>query len=697
MSFLRNRAGIIIVVVIGLAIFAFLLSDAVRMGSPFMAASRNQVGEIAGETVDIQDYNARVEQNTNNFKQQMGQASLNPQMTAYVQENTWNQLISEVVMRKEVERLGLIVGKNEINDMITGKNPDPMVVQNFGDPKTGQINRQQLNGFLANVSSQAPEVRAQWGAFLVGLKQSRLAQKYSNLVKNSVYVTNLEAKDDYLNRNKLANFSYVNLDYASIPDKDVKPGDEDYKEYYNENKARFKNREETRSIEYVVFNAQASKADSAEVKAGVEKIAQDFRTTNNDSLFVSINADTKSPIAYVHKGQLDPALDSLVFKAAKGTVVGPVFSNGAYRMAKIIDERVGPDSVKASHILLNPATEGGLDKAKAKADSIANLIRKGTSFADLAKKFGTDGSKDKGGDLGTFGRGQMIPAFEDAVFNGATGDLKVITTQFGVHVIHIDRQVGSSKVAKVAVVDKALNSSNKTQQAAYAKASAFLSGISGKDFDAAVSKQGLKKESAENVTGSQGFIQGLENPRDMVRWAFKADEGDVSDQVFEMDNKYVVAKLTDIREAGELPLDKVKKQIEQMVINRVKAKMLTEKFDKALAGSSSIAQVAQKVGKQAVPVENVVFANPIIPGLSQENKVVGTLFGLQPGKLSKPVAGEQGVYVVSVSGFTNPAPLTNPVKQKEQIAQGAAQRLQGEAFSVLRDKANIKDNRVKFF
>src|SRR5690606_4950628 len=230
----------------------------------------------------------------------------------------------------------------------------------------------------------------------------------------------------------------------------------DFQNYYKEHKNQFENRQETRSFQYVLFDANPTAADSAEIKQKIDQLAEEFRKTKNDSLFVSINSDSKTPIRYVRKGELDPELDELVFNASEGTVVGPVLSNGAYRMAKVLDARMSPDSVTARHILINPAAEGGLDKAKAKADSIAGLIRNGASFAEMAAKFGTDASKDNGGEVGTFGRGAMIPDFEEAVFNGRPGDLKVITTQFGVHIIRIDAQKGSSKVVKAAVVDKAV-------------------------------------------------------------------------------------------------------------------------------------------------------------------------------------------------------------------------------------------------
>ena len=592
------------------------------------------------------------------------------------------------------------MSKNELNDLVTGKNPDPQILQNFGDPKTGQLNRMQLNAFLDNVKSQpaSSPVNQQWTSFLLSIRENRLAQKYTNLVKNSLYVTSLEAKEDYDQRNKLATFSFVSLDYNSMPDDQVKLTDKDYSDYYNENKFLFKNPIEKRSFEYIVFDANPSKADSAEVKGMVQKLAEEFRATTNDSLFVSINSETKMPLTYVRKGQMDPVLDSAIFSSSKGAFIGPLFDKGVYKMVKVLDLKVGPDSVKASHILINPTTEGGIDKARAKADSIRNEIAKGASFAEMAAKFGTDASKDSGGELGTFARGAMVPAFEEAVFNGNTGDLKVITTQFGVHVIKINAQIGSSRVARIALVDKSLTSSSKTQQEAYSKATTFLSvAKDAESFDAESKKAGYIKSLADNVQATQSSVSGLDNPREMVRWAFGADKGDVSNQVFEMGNKFAVAKVIDIFKEGTLSLEQVKKEIQPMVLKAVKARVLTEKMDKALAGSKSIDEIAQKVGKPVTPVQNIVFANPVIPGLSQENKLVGTIFGSQPGKLSKVIEGEHGIFVFVVTGFSNPAPLTNVFKQKVQVSQSLVQRASGESFKALRDNSKIKDNRVKFF
>lgn len=696
MNFLRNRAGVIIVVAIGFAIVAFLLSDAVRSGKGFIADSRSEVGVVAGESILYKDFNDKVDQNSQQFKQQMG--SLNAQMTGYIVDNTWNQMVSTIILKKQTDKIGLNVGETELFDLIFD-NPTQQVKQIFTDPKTGQFDRATaINSRKSADTDPSGQLKAQWVQLEDGVQQQRLNQKYIALVQNGVYVNSLDAKDDYTNRNKLANFDYVYQDYASVPDADIKITDADYKEYYEKNKYKFKNPTETRTFEYVTFNAAPSAQDTAEAKVKIEKIAEGLKTTDNDSLFVAINADTKAPLTYQKKGQLEPALDSVMFNAPKGFVYGPYIANGAFKVAKLIDSRMSPDSVKARHILINPAAEGGLDKAKAKADSLKNLILKGADFAKLAEQYGTDASKDKGGDLGTFARGAMIPAFENAVFNGKTGDVLVITTQYGVHVIQIEKQIGLSRVVKVAVVDKAIVPSSATEQAAYQKAQSFISGVTDiKSFEENAQKQGLNKKVAEDITPLQSSLPGLEDARSLVKWAYKSDKGSVSDEIFDIGDQYVVAVLTAIKPEGTLSLDDVRKQIEPDVKRLVEGKYLKAKFDSALAGASNIQAVAQKLGQAVNPVENVVFANPVIPGVAQENKVIGAIFGSQPNKLSKAIEGDRGVYVYTVKSFTNPAPLTNVLKVREQMEQTLSQQVSSAVFEVLKKKANITDNRAKFY
>ncbi|WP_260172225.1 peptidylprolyl isomerase [Mucilaginibacter phyllosphaerae] len=697
MGFLRERMGKILAIVIGVALLGFIAEEVVRSGSSFFRGDNTNIGEVNGEKIAYADFSQKLEQSTNQFKQQSGQ-SITPQVSNYIQETTWNQYLTELLLNKEINKLGIVVGEAESQSMISGSNPDPQIQRQFVG-QDGQFDKSKLNQFLQYLQTPKADAAqlAAWNDFVRQLITAKKQQKYMALVTNGLYVNSLDAQDDYLAKNKLANFKYTVLDYASIPDANIKLTDDDYSTYYNAHKNEFKNQQELRSFEYISFNAAPSKDDTAAVKAQVEKLVGDFKATANDSLFVQINSETKGQLTYQKKGQLEPKLDSVMFTADKGFIYGPYFSNGSYKVAKLIDSRVGPDSIKARHILINPTTEGGIDKALAKADSIKKLIAGGKSFADLAKMYSIDkASGEKGGDLGTFGRGAMVPAFDDAVFSAKPGELKVVTTQFGVHLYQVEEQKGSSKYVKIAVVDKPLTPSSKTQAAVYSKAQAFLSSLNKDNFDAQAKKANLPLKKAEDVNAVAASVIGLDNAREIVKWAFKSEKGDFSDQVFASGDQYVVARLSAIKPKGILSLEDVKKQIEPAVRIQVKGKQLSDKFQSALNGASNIDQVAQKAGSKVTPLQNIVFANPVIPGSAAEYKVIGTVFGSQPNKLSKPIEGQQGVYVFTLDSFTNPAQLTNNIREKQQIGQVLLQRSQGSVLDALKDKANVKDNRAKF-
>ena len=695
MTFMRTKMGYFLVGGIAVVLALFVLEPLLTQGTAIMGSSRNTVGSVDGEDIEYTEFNPKVEQSLAQFKQQYG-GNVNAQMQAMAMDNAWQAEVGAILLNKEYNRLGLTVSGEELFDLLQGKNPSPLIAQYFGNQQTGQVDRAAV---LTSLKAQAkdPKLKQQWDLLQAEIEKQALQQKYANLIRNSVYVTSIEANDEYLNRNKLANFKYVNLDYSSVLDKDVKITDADYQEYFDANKMRFVNPTETRSLEYVSFSIKPTAADTLAVKTQVEKLAADFKTTPNDSLFAANNSDVKVPYTYISKGKLAPAVDSVIFNYPAGSFYGPVFSGNSYKLIKVIASRFSPDSVKASHVLLDPSKLGGEANAMKLADSLKKVLQNGGSMAVLAKAYSVDGSKDSGGDVGTFARGAMVPEFENAAFDGSTGDIKVVKSQFGIHILKIEKQIGSSKVAKLAYIEKNLLPSSKTRDAAYKKASAFLNEVKGDNFSSLAQKNGYTVGVADKVTPTQGFAPGLDNPRPLIKDAYAAEKGDVLSTVYTMDNAFVVAHVTEVQPKGQLALADVKKQIQPMVMNAVKAKMLTEKLNKALAGANSIDAVASKLGKTATPVQNMVFGNPIIPGLAQENKVVGTVFGSQVGKLSKPIEGDKGVYAIVVDGFTNPAPIGNTFKQKETMILGVTQRSLGAAFQALQDKSDIKDNRVKFY
>jgi len=697
MNYLRERMGKIVAIAIGLSLFLFILIDVVQKGSSFFRGDSDELGNVNGEKISYKAFRDQLQQSEDQFRQS-GQ-NLTPQFTAYMQENAWSQMLNQALLSKEVDKLGVTVTDDEVKQMVEGPTPDQAIVQNFGDPQTGKVDPARLQQFLTGVKTAPADdpMKLRWAAFIKQLGLNKTAQKFVALATNGMYVNSLDAKDDYEAKNKLVNFKYVALDYASIPDNKVTPTDDDYKAYYDDHKYKFNNKEELRSFDYADINGAATKEDSAAIKDQVEKLIPLFKASTSDSLFVQQNAETKAPFAYRKKGQLgDPKLDSVMFNAANGFIYGPYLSNGSYKIAKLIDARVGPDSVKARHILIS-AQGIGEDGALKKADSLKKLIQGGKSFAELAQAFSTDKSSAVlGGDLGTFGRGKMVAEFDEAAFNAKKGDLVIVTTQFGVHLLQVEEQKGSSKVAKVAVVDRPIAPSQKTQSAAYSKAQAFLAAVPNSSFAAEAKKEGLTVKSANDVKALAAALPGIDDARAIVKWAYKSKIGDASDQVYVVGDHYLVPSLTAIKAKGTLSLDDVKKQIEPEVRKAVKAKQLIAKMQAAENGSQTIDQVAQKLNLTATPVQNVVLANPNIPGQAVEYKVVGSMFGSKPNQLSKPIEGDHGVYVVSVQNFVNPAPLGNAVRQREQIGQALLSRSQGSVFEALKDKANVKDYRAKF-
>lgn len=701
MGNLRNRAGLVIFV-IGLAIVAFLLGDVVRSGSPLWMQKQNQVGSVDGNSIDYQDFNVQVEQVANQFKQQMGGAET-PQMKMYAVQQVWNQFVSKELINVEIEKIGFTVGKNELNDLVTGPNPSPQIAQTFINPQTGQFDRAYLNQVIVESKNGNPEIASQWETLLEAVKQQRLSEKYANLLSASIYVTALEAQDEYTAKNKLANFKYALLDYNSINTADVKLTDADYKEFYEKHKNSFKNEEETRGIQYILIDARPTGKDSVTTLASIQALKNELIASTNDSLFVLTNSESKFPVTYYKKGQLSPALDSVVFSTAVGTTVGPFSSDNAYEIAKVIDTKYSPDSVQVSHIVLNPAAEGGVTKALAKADSIKNLILKGGNFSSLAIEYSQDpNSKGNAGDMGTFTRGQLSQLgdkFEESIFASKTGDIIVTESQVGVHILKIGKQVGNSKIVKLAIVDKAINAGKETTDAAYTKANNFFTEANSKNFDELAKKQNLNLLSASNVQAMDIAINGTEVPRELVRWIFETKDNEVTDKIYETESNFIVAKVTAIHPKGIQPLEAVKSQLTAGVTKLVKGRMLTEKMNNALNGSASIDQVAQKLNKNAIEVQNIVLANPVIPGVALESAVIGTVFGLQPNKPSKPVEGTEGVYVVQVSSFVNPKELveTERKNQQKQMLQSKQQRAWGSIFQALKSNADIDDNRIRFY
>ncbi len=693
-SKIRNRAGLLIGIV-GFSLVAFVLGDFLTSNRSFLSGNDTSVGVIAGKKTNVQDFEARVQKEIENYKLSNNTDNIDQNTTDQLRDQTWNQLISEEVMGTQYKKLGITVGPDEVFDMVKGKNPHPQVVKAFTDPKTGQFNPANVINFLKNMDNdQTGKTRTQWVNFEKYIQDERIGQKYNDLIKHGLFITAAEAKEDYINKNKTASVKYVMLNYGDVADSTVEVSDDDLKKVYEEYKTRYK-QGASRGIDYVIFEVQPSEVDRKSSLESITRLKEEFQASADDTSYVAANSDGKMDKSWHKKGTLPFNIDSLMFNNEMGFVYGPYEEGGAYKLAKLSDIKFLPDSVKARHILLKIESPDQRDAVMAKADSIKKAIQGGTPFVFMAMQFSTDeGSKIKGGDLGWFQPGMMVQSFNDACFEGKKGDMPIVESQFGVHLIEILDQGKPSKQVKVAIIERKAEPSNKTYQAVFQKANEFAGkNTTAEAFDKAIKDQNLNKLTETNIQENARQVGGVEGSKELIRWAFKASKNEVS-KAFEFGDKFVVAKLIDIREKGIAPLDQVKDEVMVEARKNKKAEMMMKKFEGA---GGNIETIASKIGQQVLTAENVNFSSPLLGNSGMEPKVVGHIFAMKPGTASKPIQGQSGVYVVQVTGFKDPAPIKDYKEVKKQLEQQVQGRSQYEVFNALREKADITDNRGKFY
>lgn len=691
---IRKRVGLLIGFV-GVSMILFILGDLVTSNTGLMHRNTDVIGEIAGTKVHYQDFERKVETLTENYKSNTKNENIDQNTQDMLREQAWGMFVNDNVLTPEYEKIGISCSAEELYDMCVGKNPNAQVKQAFTDPKTGQFDPNAVLRFLKDLPNRDETVQRQWRTFEDAIREERIAEKYKNLIKDGLFASSEEAKRNHEEIFNTKTIRFVRLDYNTIPDSTVKFEDSDLEKYYSDNNSKYKQAENIRKIEYITWEVLPSSDDKEEVKKWIDSKKGEFESSTNDILFVNQNSDTPFDSAFHAKGTLKPELDSVMFNSNIGTIVGPYLDGESMKLAKLAEVKMVSDSVKARHILLK-FENGDTAAALAKADSLKNVIEKGGKFDVLAPIFSGDpGSAVKGGDLGWFRQGMMVQPFNDACFNGKKGDMAIVTSQFGVHLIEIMDKGVPSKQVQVAIVERKIEPSQKTYDNIYNKAMEFASkNPDAPSFESSIVKQGLNKRIADNIRENDKNILGLDQPRELVRWAFTAKKDDIS-KVFTFGDKYAIARLTEIREKGTLPLDLVKDQVTAEVRKIKKADILIEKFNKA--SGTTIDEIAQKLNTTATDADNVTFANNYIPGIGNEPAVVGTIYNAKANQITKPIKGDNGVAVVYIVSVKEAPPITDIPGNKKQITDQRKSRSDYEVFNALKEKANIDDNRGRFY
>ncbi len=696
---IRKRSGLL-VIVIGVALAAFVLGDFAAGGG---GRPEMNVGSVDGEDISIQDFNMRYEQNANAQQQQQGERLTQDEMFR-VRENTWNQMVEEIILGKEYESLGLTVTPEELFDQIQGSNPHPAVVQNFTNPETGQFDRELVMNYLQNLSQMPQASKDQWLIFERYIKEDRLRTKYQNLITKAHYLPTALAKANYENKNNKASVELLSVRYNTVADSLAVPTEADYQKFYEENKKSY-DRPAMRDIEYVAFEVKPSQKDNDEAREFVESLKSEFEVTENVAGFVNANSDTRYDSSWKSNTEVPVALEKVMFENEPGFVFGPYFDQDAYRLARLVGINYRPDSVKASHILIAYAgamrsdQERTKEEARMLADSLLSVVKRSPSkIKELAAQFSNDGSvAQNNGDLGWFRDGQMVPEFNKYVIDNEIGAIGLVETDFGFHIIEVTGKKEPQKKVRIAEIVHFVTPSTQTYQDVFAEASRFAAETKTReDFDNNIADQGLNKRLAPNLRTNSNRITGIEYPRQIVRWAFdeETNVNDVSD-IFDLDNMYVIAVLTKASEDGIASLDDIKDMIEPQVKNIKKGEYLVQKMNELDGDWDKI--IAELKGEKQ-DVSDLSFDSRTITGFGQESEVIGTIFTMEEDQVSEPIAGNAAAFIVKLKNLTK-APETDNfdrIRRDYSVAFSNSVR-NNAAFRSLEKETTIEDNRLLFY
>lgn len=690
----------LLIVLIGLGLGGFIIMDMTSGQQSVFGSSQTLMGEVDGKKLDWNQFNR-----TENILYS-GSAT-----DVFVRRNAlWNYYVEEAIISQEAEALGLGVSRQELLDLQFGPNPSPVIQQRFRNPATQALDRQRLNEIRSAIESGQmtdPNMRAFWAHQEKEIIKDRLQTKLNTLVSKAIYTPTWMVEMGYKDRNQRVTFAYVKVPYDEIPNTEVSLADADYERYLEENRALYEQEEETRLVDYVVFNVEPTAADSSMWREQIAELIPDFEDTEDDSLFVERNFGSYDP-AYVQKEALSPAIADTVFNMPAGEVYGPYMENGAYKAVKLIDRQIVPDSVRSRHILIPANDPVSLVQAQNRVDSLKNLIETGqSSFDSLALKFGTDATRTEGGDLGYVAPGAMVKPFNDLIFYQAEeGELNTVLTQFGLHLVEVTGRkfIDNNPGVRVAYLEQAIIPSESTQNDVYDRALAFVSEYRTLEElqEAVEADPALVLESSSPLKRNDYTLGNLgsgQASRDIIRWAFlEGSEGEVSPEVYIYQNpvefyndRYVVAALAETISPGMPSVEAIRDEIQPQVVNMKKAEIISQQVIgqdlPAVAGNYNV----------EVDTVSATFDQSNITGVGNEPKVLGTAFSMDENQLSEPVDGSTGVFVLRLLQKPQVGTATNIPQLRRTMSSTLRTQVGLRLMQAMRDNAEIEDYRSKFY
>ena len=687
---IRERGTWIIFTIIVIALVAFILQDGVGRQN---GSNTTNLGTVNGEEIIKTEFEEKVEIQVQNYA---SQGIKREQIIGFL----WNQEVDLLLFKSEQEKLGLSVGNKELNDFLFG-NESPFR-QGFTDRTTGEFKVNDARQAIAQLkkSKNTEQINQIEKVYIKPSIENRQRSKYQAIVIKGIQFPKWLADKEYTESNAISNISYVSVPYNSIIDSTIKVDNNDISSYLKENEASYQVDETSRNISFVAFSAAPTSTDSLNAYNQVASLKDGFKNATDVSSYLNkVGTERSFENTYVSKNLIqDPQKDSIL-SLPVGGVFGPYVNGKNYSIAKVIGVTQWPDSASIRQIFIatnnpqngQPIKDDSL--AKKLADSINVAIQKGASFNDLCQKYSDDqAGKQNNGKTEMFAQGQVPPIFNDFSFGNTVGTKQVIKTDVGYYIVEILKQSPRVPAYKIAYLTKPLLPSTETINAASTAAAQFATSSTDlKSFNTNAVKANKQALPATNIKESDFSIQGIGESRAIVRWVYEKSVNDVSEP-FEVEDNYLVAIIASEEKKGLMSVDAARTQVEAIIRDQKKANIIKTTFK----GGTLEAYAA--AGKTTVQkLDSIGYAFSMLANVGNEPRVIGAAFNKSlVNKISEPIAGNSGVFVISVNALGAKPAQQDPTLYKDETLQ----RLRNVMFRTnvaLRKAANIKDNRSKVY
>ena len=659
---IRNH-GALLIAIVGLAMLAFILGDFLNSGSSFFNRSRENVGVIEGQKIHYTEYEAAKDQLTEVYKIESGRTDFDEDTYAQIRNQVWNMYVMDYTLRAQAEKIGMEITPDELTELCVGENVHQIIRSRRAFAgEDGQFSREAVKGLISAINNESDDAEQNanlkqakdyWLYWEKAVRISYMQEKYTALLQHLLKANSLDAEFAFNGRQNGVAVDYVMKPYYAVADSLVKVSDGDIKKLYNQHKEQYK-QTPNRAIKYIAFDIVPSEDDFKAAETMMNNLKDEFKTTDDISLVVNTNSDIMYDGRDYSEENVPAQFKEFAFRkdAKAGDCTDILFENNTYSMARIMQAGYSmPDSVELKAIV-----EDGEDQ-----------------------------------ELGWFKAADLPKNIAEPALKGKRGERFTVAIGMGEQTYEIMEIGKPTPKVKLAILAREVTPSSKTYSVIYNNAKQFIvNNNNAEDLEAAAQEAGMTVVPQYNLTATTDKVGQLKSSRPIVRWAFEAKEGAVSD-VFECGQQFIVAALTEVNDGEYRPLEAVRAELMYEATNNAKAAYLK----KELKGIESLEAAAEKLGQPVQHIERVALGDSRFGNAGMEPAVIGKAIAQGENALSEPIQGNMGVYVVKTGAANNAAETFVVETEKAQLASRYAY-LPYQAMQLLEDKAEVDDNRANF-